>query len=978
MDYDLGVSSRDIAQQCPGDDVLAAFVEGGLAPGEAASIEQHVDACPYCCALLASFVREQCADPTAPTLVPEPDPAVDEGANALERGALVGRYVLLERVGSGGMGIVWAAFDPQLDRRVAIKLLRPGRADAEGSEGRARLLREAQSMARLSHPNVVAVHDVGVASGDDSHSFVFVAMEFVEGETLGAWMRGGVRPWPAVLERFVAAGRGLAAAHEHGVVHRDFKPDNVLLGKNDRVCVTDFGLAHAHARAVTIAEDDLEVSDEVVGRLTQTGAFLGTPAYMAPEQFAGLASDARSDQFSFCVALWEALFGERPFAGRSIGDLATAVAEGRVRDPSSGARGVPSDVEAALRRGLSPVPSARFADMPSLLAVLGRDRHAWRRRGLTLGLAGALVGVTAWAAVRRPAAAAPCTGATQRMAGVWDDARAAEVRESLLATAVPYADATVANVGARIDEYAADWVAMHTDACEATTVRGEQSAALLDRRMACLEERRGSLVALVDVLAEADANVAERAVSAVGSLPSLDRCADADALMAELPPPDDPELAGRVEVLAATHRQLTALGKAGREREALDGYEALAPAAAELGFAPLAVEVQAQLGRLRAGTGDHEGAARDLTAAYELALEIGHDRIAARAAIDLIYVVGTKQVHIEEGKAWARHALALARRVGRGDEIEADARDELGILLLHSGDAPRGEEELARALAILEQKLGPDHDITAQTRSRHADALAARMDLATAEPEYLRAIDGLERNLGESHPQLAAPLVNLGGVYHRLNRFDDAERMFTRARAVQEGAFGPRHPDLLVTLTLLGNVAAVRGDLQGARAHYEHAREIAVAAFGEDSSQVGIAIANLGGVLRALGDLEGSREVLARTVQLWERDLGPDSPVLLSPLTSLALTLFDLGRVDEAVPVVERAVAVAEKAPRSPTERASVDLARAQMLWMTGRDKPRARAIAQAARNLLAAQDPPADAEIAELDRWLARHRLAD
>ncbi len=228
----------------------------------------------------------------------------DPSAEALERGAAVGRYVILDRIGAGGMGVVYAAYDPELDRRVALKLLR---TDRFAAPGHLRLLREAKALARLTHPNVVAVHDAGTF-GDQ----VFVAMELVEGETLRQWLEAGARSWREVLDRLLAAGRGLAAAHAAGLVHRDFKPENVLLGRDGRVRVVDFGLAKALADA---AEEPAapDSGGELASPLTEWGAVLGTPAYMAPEQIRGIAADARSDQFSFCVALYEALYGERPF-----------------------------------------------------------------------------------------------------------------------------------------------------------------------------------------------------------------------------------------------------------------------------------------------------------------------------------------------------------------------------------------------------------------------------------------------------------------------------------------------------------------------------------------------------------------------------------------------------------------------------------------------------------------------------------------
>ncbi|MFY0580423.1 serine/threonine-protein kinase [Cystobacter fuscus] len=259
----------------------------------------------------------------------------------LGRGTALDRYVVLEPLGQGGMGMVYAAYDSVLDRKVALKLLPPGDVDGdtEMTSGRARLLREAQAMARLSHPNVVAVYDV------HQHGLqVFMAMELVEGQTLLQWQRQQKRGWKEILAAFLSAGRGLAAAHAAGLVHRDFKPTNVLVGKDGRVRVTDFGLARTHNAPPeepsepepspgTRDTSPVKAHSMLELELTQRGAVLGTPAYMAPEQFRGAAADARSDQFSFAVSLWEALYGERPFEGTTTGERRQNVLDGRIRTP---------------------------------------------------------------------------------------------------------------------------------------------------------------------------------------------------------------------------------------------------------------------------------------------------------------------------------------------------------------------------------------------------------------------------------------------------------------------------------------------------------------------------------------------------------------------------------------------------------------------------------------------------------------------
>jgi serine/threonine protein kinase/DNA-binding CsgD family transcriptional regulator len=322
---------------CPPETVLAAFVAGALAHDEVSPVEEHLSSCDDCRRILA--VVERTSDTRAPADPASSDPTLPSGSTA-------GRYVLQSLLGVGGMGQVFEARDPELARKVAIKILDAGGTDDEAEQLAARMRREAQAMAMLSHPNVVAVHDVGTVEGR-----VFVAMEYVQGSTLRRWL-GTERPWAEVLAVLEQAGRGLAAAHGAGLVHRDFKPDNVLVGDDGRVRVTDFGLA-------TAAEDVR----------SRGGTLAGTPPYMAPEALAGGPVDARSDIFGFCVTLYEALYGARPFAGRTVEELKESIASGNVREVPD--RDVPTAIRRALLAGLRADPAERYATLDELLDLLG-------------------------------------------------------------------------------------------------------------------------------------------------------------------------------------------------------------------------------------------------------------------------------------------------------------------------------------------------------------------------------------------------------------------------------------------------------------------------------------------------------------------------------------------------------------------------------------------------------------------------------
>jgi serine/threonine protein kinase/formylglycine-generating enzyme required for sulfatase activity len=317
------------------------------------------------------------------------DDAVDD-EDVLRKGTSVGRYLVLERLGAGAMGVVYAAYDPELDRKIALKLLRAqeGRG-GEKARRQERLVREAKAIAKLSHPNVVGIFDVGLHEGQ-----VFMAMEYLSGGTLRDWMNAKKRPWREIVKMFIEVGQGLAAAHAEGLIHRDFKPDNVLLDKAGKPKVADFGLVRLGAMGLDapglVEEAFLEISKAASVPLTRTGALAGTPAYMAPEQFLGRPIDARTDQFAFCVALYEALYGDRPFAGETVLALGGQVTKGQVRaTPKSS--DVPTWVRACVARGLQVGPSDRHPGIDRLLTVLAIDPGARRRRRLLAGAASLLV-----------------------------------------------------------------------------------------------------------------------------------------------------------------------------------------------------------------------------------------------------------------------------------------------------------------------------------------------------------------------------------------------------------------------------------------------------------------------------------------------------------------------------------------------------------------------------------------------------------
>ena len=933
---------------CPSAEQLACLVDGTLDADVLDTLQRHLGECDVCCALLASLARV--------------DEAPDEGdAIALAAGARLGRYVLRARLGQGGMGVVWRARDPELDRDVAIKVLAGATLDADAE---ARLLREAQSMARLSHANVVGVNDVGVIDGR-----AFIAMELIEGETLRQWLSRGPHPRNEVLARFVAAGRGLAEAHAHGIVHRDFKPDNVLCGHDGRVCVTDFGLARVQARAEISAELDSDDPDPT--RLTRTGAFVGTPAYMAPEQFHGQPSDLRSDQFAFCVALWEALFGARPFAGKSLGELAHAVISGELRERPRDVR-IPAALERALRRGLARDPSQRWPDMNALLAAIATDRGGRRSAiaAVTLVLAG--TGAASWWVTReRDAPTIVCTGATARLAGVWDDERRDAVAQAIRATGVIYAETTVDGVSTRLDRYTDDWIAMHTDACEASA-RGDQPAATLDLRMACLDRRRDELDALVQVLAVADAATVERATVAALGLTPIAACADLERL--SIDQPGDPQLAAEVHVQRAALLLAFARGAAGDLQEGKRLTEPVVAKAEALGFAPFIAEALVTRGDLAFELGEYAEADTDLQRAWDLAVAARADHTAARAATSLVSVE-LKRLAYDEAIAWGNQAIAMSVRAGKDEELEAEARIGLGVTRLHRGELELAQPELDRALEIRRRVHAPDDVRIAASLRSLGDLAVARNELDAALAHYQQSIALFEAALGWEHPSLVAPVMNLGGVYFRKGQLAPAEVLFRRALTVHERSHPAAHPDLIIILTNLGNIEHAQSHWDAALQHYARAQKVALALFGPDHAQVGIALVNVANTKLGMKDFEGARADFQRTLELWEGDLV-DNPSLAYPLVGLGTALVHLGRWAEAVPHLERALVIRTKFATGTIEMVDVESALGKALWELGDDRPRAVKLMKSARERTVSLGLPQAERVEELDAWLAAHPL--
>ena len=783
------------------------------------------------------------------------------------RPVLVGRMLLLSRVGEGGMGVVYSAYDPELDRKVAVKMIRPDRTANPTS--RARLLREAQALARLSHPNVVAIHDVGTHG-----EHVWLAMELVQGKTVRAWLAERPRGWREVLAVFKQAARGIEAAHRVDLLHRDLKPANIMIGDDGRVRVMDFGLA----REAPGERDD--TGDPVPGaasELTLTTSLLGTPAYMAPEQLLGLPSDVRSDQFSLCVALWEALYGERPFVDGSFASRAPAVLAGKRSPPPRGIR-VPHWLRRVAERGLSPAREQRYASMTELLAALDADpaRRIWAL-GVCLALG---VGATAWLGARQIVRAkelAACAEAGAAIDEVWNDEARARLRDGLLASGVDDAAATFERVVPPLDEHARAWRAARSATCRAATVDHTLAPALAEAKQQCLDERRLFLQSMIDVLATASdrdhaRGIVQSAVPAVGTLLPVSACDDENWLRIRPHLPEDADARDEVERLRAMLAQSSALLAAGLARDSLVVGEQIQAAADALGWPPLSAAAALQRGEVLSELADHKSAQEALESAFYLAGAVGEDEVALAAAGKLAFVVGDQQHMHAEGHRWARTAQMLLQRANAAPD---DVRwvSTLSRLAMSVGNL----DEYEQALAYYERALG----------------------LARA-------------SLGDAHPRVGNILHSMGIIAKQQGRLDQALELHQRSLAVRETALPPEHPDVAASYNSIGVIQSMRGDRKQAIASFGRARDVWTAAFGPEHPKAAGAMVNLGNAYADGGDLVEAIEQNERAIEIFEKHYGADSPKLAAPLANSASIYREIGDHERAIAYSERALGIQE------------------------------------------------------------------
>lgn len=859
----------------------------------------------------------------------------------------IGRYTVLRRLGQGSMGVVYAAYDEELDRRVAIKLLlsRP----EEGSLGRARLQREAQALAKLSHPNVVQVYETG-----RHHDQVFLVMEFIEGVTLRDWCRETKPSWREIVEMFVETGKGLAAAHRVGLIHRDFKPVNVLVGNDGRPRVLDFGLARA---SVSLATDEpvvaLSASQDsalllrsgslsLSTELTEAGTLLGTPAYMSPEQLFLAQTDARCDIYAFAVSLWEALYGARPYRAKSVAGLREQVSAG---PPSIPIGEAPAAVGRALLRALAFDRDDRYPSMDAFLARLTAAANARRKFAVAIGVAVLLLSVIAATFyVARDDGDNPaqrCAAAGQ-LDGTWSPAIDQAIGQAIDAVGVSYGPATWSNVQPRIDAYSSSLSDALVEACISREAHRGALPPALSEQAACLERRHLELRAVTEHLQHPDAKTIENAVASVAGLPGLDRCNDLDELAADAlrrrasgytGNASDPEWKA-IEALLAQARvaQRNERVEAGEAR----AREALA-AAEELGARPLQAAALFRLGSVDELRGHYKAADQHLREALLLAEAIGDDRLVLAIALKFLRLEGVVNADASAGKSWGLLAEAKIGRVDSEPSYQIELDLARGIVDLETGQRERAEAAITAAVALASEHRETYPSLYISALNVRSTIEKARGDLGASEQTLRTALADHITNFGKGHPYQAMLIYNIGVVELMRNDLQAARKSFAGSLVAREAAYGPEHPEVAQSLNGLAAALLDLGDTEAAIPLIQRSLAIDEQARGMEHAELIYPLNNLADALKAEKRLTEAEPHLVRALAILEkRDLMQTSQGVLI-LTSLVDLDRAFGRVEQGIERLERAEAIAlEVMGDSHPSLGELDFQKSQLLLAKG------------------------------------------
>ena len=837
-----------------------------------------------------------------------PDEPVRESSPAIDRGQTIGRFIVLEQLGTGGMGVVYAAYDPNLDRKVAIKVLR---SQASGSEeARMRLLREAQAMARIDHPNVLRVHEAGTLG-----ERIFIAMEFAGGGTVRSWLASELRSTPAVVQVFVQAGRGLAAAHAAGLVHRDFKPDNVLLVGDGQARVTDFGLVGMvgelpAARPSGDPEKPLSDDTPLSRDLTRTGALMGTPAYMSPEQFRGGLVGPAADQFAFCVALYEAIYHARPFAGVTFPELCANVVEGEVQPPPKDSD-VPASIRRVLMRGLATDATRRYPSMDELLADLVADGRKRRRTVLVaaaacIAVGGTLAGV--FALNRRDAAV--CSGAEARTASMWGDAQRQRLAAAIDATNRPYARVVREHAIPLVDAWTRSWQDGYVGACEDTRVRKVQSDHLMDVRMQCLNHALASAQVSLEALSASHDGAIDHAIDVARGLPSIAACADTATLLADVAPPP-PQSRDAVERVRGKLDRALAQYKLDHDHDAIAlANEALADARAT-SYGPVIARALLLVGRLQLALGN-ASALDTIASSMHTAAAAGDTETMIRAASRRLVKLAYKGEFAIADEI-AATAQALAAHATVRPETRVELEDAVGLVYSNEGKQDVAQTHYERALQIATNELPPDHPQTLITLQSLAVVAAERHQFTEAKKLFEQIVATQARIAGTESRDYALALDNLASLHTDMGDAIHTKEMWEKSLAIRIAALGPDAPDVGNSYANLGAYYASVGKYGEAKANFEKSLAIHHKRPDEAGIEAADVQENLGLVLTHMGDYDGARALLEPTRAALEKTYGADDPRVRVVLMSLAALARQEHRYDEALGLLAKAHAIAQK-----------------------------------------------------------------
>ncbi len=726
-----------------------------------------------------------------PTTDPQRDPTLDaeatlsastdgrpiEAAPTPEPGGQFGRYVLLEQIGRGAMGQVFAAYDSELDRKVALKIVPTLNPTTEHSR------REAQAMAKISHPNVVTVHDVGDFDGG-----FFIAMEYLPGGTL-ADRAGEGRSATEVLDDFLPAGQGLAAAHDAGLVHRDFKPANVLFDAAGRPKVADFGLA------------------EPIAGSEGGSASAGTPAYMAPEQFAGRDVDARADQFAFCVALYEALAGHRPFAGETLAELATSVVSGQPLDLARARASVP--VRRALRRGLAKDPADRFASMHALLDAIDERRRSRRRRQLGAGLVG-IGAIVAAIVVTRPTPRS-CDQGAPMIAEVWTPDAAGRLRDAIASKGTDSATRRAAEASKRLDDFAADWANAYDAACRR---RADPPTPQDERERLCLLRSREVTRSLLAILDDGDAiDSADDLAQMLGEPSTCTRevaADDLDELVA-----DASQIPAVLDVLAAVDRA--------RLRRLVGEYAPAVSASADaltrargLGLDHVVGTALVEHGAARLYAEEAEEGGALLREAFELGVATRNADLQAEAAGRLVQVFRHAEDYHECGR-WYGIARAALQAIGGTERREI-------ALAINYAKCLEAEDPAAAVTFLADtfdrcMAIEPRDDRICGDVAHNRGALAWRLRDFEVAVGFLDEAEGLwPDDLEAGDPRRIGIATRRTITAERNADYDTASRITVGMFETFRDTRGADHPDTLEKQLLAAIFTGLKGDVDTAQA----------------------------------------------------------------------------------------------------------------------------------------------------------------